>query len=49
MVNTSKLKGCPVRAVILVPLLIIGPAVGAGCTVSVKVAVPVPNEFDAVS
>ena len=29
-VNTRKLKGCPVRAVILVPLMITGPEVGAG-------------------
>ena len=49
VVNTSKLNGCPVLAVILVPLIISGPELGAGCTVSVKVAVPVPNEFEAVN
>jgi hypothetical protein len=49
VVNTWKLKGCPVLAVILVPLLIIGPELGAGWTVSVKVAVPVPPEFEAVN
>ena len=49
VVNTSKLKGCPVLAVILVPLMITGPELGAGWTVRVKVAVPVPNEFEAVN
>jgi hypothetical protein len=48
VVNTSKLKSTPVLAVILVPLAITGPG-GAGWTVSVKVAVPVPNEFEAVN
>ena len=48
VVNTSKLKGCPVLAVTLVPLAIISPELGEGWTVSVKVFMPVPNEFDAV-
>jgi hypothetical protein len=48
VVNTSKLKGCPVLAVILVPLATTGPELGTGRTVSVKVFIPVPNEFDAV-
>jgi hypothetical protein len=48
-VNTSNLKGCPVLAVTLVPLAIIGPEAGTGCTLSVKVFVPVPPEFDAVN
>jgi len=49
VVNTSKLKGCPVLAVMLVPLPTTGPELGAGWTVSVKVAIPVPNEFEAVN
>jgi hypothetical protein len=49
VVNTSKLKGCPVLAVILVPLAITGPEAGKGWTVSVNVAIPVPIEFEAVS
>jgi hypothetical protein len=49
MVNTSKLKACPVLAVILVPLVITGPELGAGWTVRVKVAMPVPPEFEAVN
>jgi hypothetical protein len=49
MVNTSKLNGCPVLAVILVPLIITGPEVGTGWTVSVRVFIPVPNEFEAVN
>jgi len=49
VVNTSKLKGIPVLAVILVPLRITGPELGAGWTVSVKVFMPVPNEFEAVN
>ena len=48
MVNTSNLKGCPVLAVTLVPLAITGPEEGKGRTVSVKVFIPVPNEFVAV-
>ena len=47
-VNTSKLKGCPVLAVILVPLVTC-PELGADWTVRVKVAMPVPNEFEAVN
>jgi len=49
LVNTSKLKNCPFRAVIVVPLAIVNPGLDAGCTVSVNVRMPVPNEFDAVS
>jgi len=49
VVNTSKLNGCPVLAVILVPLIISGPEVGTGWTVSVRVFIPVPNEFEAVN
>jgi hypothetical protein len=48
VVNTSNLKGCPVLAVTLVPLAITGPEDGKGRTVSVKVFIPVPNEFVAV-
>ena len=48
-VNTRKLNGCPVRAVILVPLMITGPEEGSGWTVIVTVADPVPIEFVAVS
>jgi hypothetical protein len=48
VVNTSKLKGWPVLAVTLVLLAIITPELGGGRTVSVKVAMPVPNEFVAV-
>jgi len=49
VVNTSKLKGCPVLAVTLVPLAITGPEDGKGRTVRVKVFMPVPNEFVAVN
>jgi len=49
VVNTSKRKGCPVLAVILVPLATTGPELGAGWTVSVKVFLPVPIEFEAVN
>jgi hypothetical protein len=49
VVNTSKLNGCPVLAVILVPLMITGPEGGGGRTVSVKIFMPVPNEFEAVN
>jgi hypothetical protein len=49
VVNTSKLKGCPVLAVMLVPLRTTGPELGEGWTVRVKVAIPVPNEFEAVN
>ena len=48
-VNTRKLNGCPVRAVMLVPLMITGPEEGSGWTVMVTVADPVPTEFVAVS
>jgi hypothetical protein len=48
VVNTSKLKGCSVLAVTVLPLAITGPEDGKGRTVSVKVFVPVPNEFVAV-
>lgn len=48
MVNTLKLNGSPVLAVRLVPLAITSPEDGKGWTVSVKVFIPVPNEFDAV-
>jgi hypothetical protein len=49
MVVTWKLKGCLVLAVILVPLVITSPEGGTGWTVSVNVAVPVPNEFEALN
>jgi len=49
VVNASKLKNCRVLAVIVVPLTIVNPGLDAGCTVSVKVRMPVPNEFDALS
>jgi hypothetical protein len=49
VVNTSKLNGSPVLAVTLVPLAITGPEEGKGWTVSVKVFMPVPNEFEAVN
>jgi hypothetical protein len=49
VVNTSNLKGRPVLAVILVPLATTGPELGARWTVSVKVFLPVPNEFEAVN
>jgi hypothetical protein len=49
VVNTSKLKGTPVLAVILVPLMTTGPELGGGWIVRVKVFMPVPNEFEAVN
>ena len=49
VVNTSKLNDIPVLAVTLVPLAITGPDDGKGRTVSVKVFLPIPPEFDAVN
>src|SRR5258708_38627853 len=49
VVYTLILNGCPALPVALVLLAIIGPEVGAGCTVRKRVAVVWPTEFAALS